>query len=253
MPSTPSNEAAATRRSGTLPSLRTAVVMRQSPYPVRYPPLVATEIAVAGTATDLATPDHATLQVAVTGEGPNRSDAYQAAAEDARAVDEALGTYTEAIETIAHSSFMTHPKYLPRKKQQVAWAASRNSTVMVRDFTSLGELIAALSHSGASVHGPVWAIAVDNPVHRSLRRLAALDARQRAEDYAAALGLEVTAVAWVAEPGLRGAGGYTPIRAMAASGPGPRSPAAGAADPVLEITPPQLPVTAHLEVGFTVG
>lgn len=51
--------------------------------------------------------------------------------------------------------------------------------------------------------GRFWQLDPDNPVYTEARRLAAEDARRRADAYASALGLGIGAVEWLAEPGLR--------------------------------------------------
>ncbi len=51
------------------------------------------------------------------------------------------------------------------------------------------------------IDGPTWRVARDNTAHGEARRRAAEDARSRAEEYAAALGGRVGAIASIAEPG----------------------------------------------------
>jgi uncharacterized protein YggE len=68
-----------------------------------------------------------------------------------------------------------------------------------------GELASRLVTEAAErvevrIDGPGWRVAHDNPGHADARRLAAADARQKAEEYAGALGGRVGAIASVDEP-----------------------------------------------------
>ena len=68
-----------------------------------------------------------------------------------------------------------------------------------------GELASRLVTEAAErvdlrIDGPGWRVVHDNPGHADARRLAALDARQRAEEYAAALGGRIGAIVSIDEP-----------------------------------------------------
>jgi uncharacterized protein len=54
----------------------------------------------------------------------------------------------------------------------------------------------------ASIDGPTWLIAPDNPAHDEARRRAATSARAKAETYATALGARLGSILTVTEPGL---------------------------------------------------
>ena len=82
-----------------------------------------------------------------------------------------------------------------------------------------------------------------------MRGLAAADARRRADAYAAALGLRVTGIAWVAEPGLR-----RPVRQrrLHAHGRHEVASAGRAGEPeVIDVTPDEITVDAAVDVAFT--
>jgi uncharacterized protein len=53
------------------------------------------------------------------------------------------------------------------------------------------------------VEGTAWRLLPDNPAHAEAARLAALDARRRAEAYAAALGARIGVIASARDAGLR--------------------------------------------------
>jgi hypothetical protein len=114
-------------------------------------------------------------------------------------------------------------------------------TVRLQDPSLAGRLIqGAIERAKATVRGPVWWIAPDNPARLEACRRATLAAKRKAEAYAEALGLRLGAVAEVREPSTdvhplpRPAGGV--LRAMA--------------EPAVEVDPGELNVEAQVEVSF---
>ncbi len=114
-------------------------------------------------------------------------------------------------------------------------------TVRLQDPSLAGRLIqGAIERAKATVRGPVWWIAPDNPARLEACRRATLAAKRKAEAYAEALGLRLGAVAEVHEPSTdvhplpRPAGGV--LRAMA--------------EPAVEVDPGELNVEAQVEVSF---
>jgi len=195
-------------------------------------------------------PDRAVVGVTVEAEGAARDDAYREAARLAGQVDAAVAGRRAATDRVGGGSLVVHPKTRWRKGESVrtGWRAARTSVVEVVDFAVLGDLLAELAAAGAAVVGPTWQLDPTNPVHGDVRTLAATDARRRADAYAAALGLQVTGVAWVAEPGLRQGPdtlGFTPMAARMAVAGGP------AADDVIDVTPAEMTVDAEVDVAFT--
>lgn len=205
---------------------------------------------VRGTGQARALPDRAFVRVEVEAEGPGRADAYDEAARLAAQVDAALAHRRAAVDRIVTTSLAVHPTTRWRKGETVrtGWRAGRTATVEVVDFAVLGDLLAELAAAGASVTGPSWQLDLTNPVHEEARRRAAADARARAGAYAAALGLRVTGIRWVAEPGLRPStpdgGGFTPLLARAAG-------TDAVAQEVIDVTPDEMTVEAAVDVAFT--
>ncbi|MEA2974235.1 MAG: uncharacterized protein QOG82_2693 [Actinomycetota bacterium] len=198
-----------------------------------------------------AMPDRALVRVEVEADGAARDDAYREAARLAGQVDAALALRQSAVDRTITTSLVVHPKTRWRKGESVrtGWRAGRTSVVEVVDFAVLGDLLAELAVAGAAVDGPTWQLDPTNPVHQEVRRLAAIDARTRADAYAAALGLRVTGVAWVAEPGLRQGPadnvGFAPMMARAAFAGAPEEPE------VIDVTPDEMTVDASVDVAFT--
>ena len=113
----------------------------------------------------------------------------------------------------------------------------------------LGDFLAELAAAGAAVDGPTWQLDPTNPVHREVRQIAAADARSRADSYTAALGLRVTGVAWVAEPGLRqgpDAVSYMPMAARMDMSRGGQPE-----QEIIDVTPDEMTVDAAVDVAFT--
>ena len=66
------------------------------------------------------------------------------------------------------------------------------ATLEVADFEALSELIMGLSRlPNSQIDGPWWSLRRSNPVYRDVRLARIADARQRADDYAAAFGATV--------------------------------------------------------------
>lgn len=81
--------------------------------------------------------------------------------------------------------------------------ATNQITVNLDDFALAGKVIQATTEdAGASIDGPWWKIALDNPARTNACRQAAVDARRKAEAYADALGLRLGKVLSVTEAGL---------------------------------------------------
>jgi uncharacterized protein len=210
---------------------------------------VDADIVVRGQGRATALPDRATVRAVVDATAAGRDEVYGEAAVLARQVDEVVAAHAEAIDRSSVAALVVQPTTRWKKGESVrtGWKAIRTTVLDVVDLAQLGDLIAALSGAGAALSGPDWQLDPTNPVHGEARRLAAEDARRRADDYAAALGLRVAAVAWIAEPGVQSSGGITPRgRAMFAMA-GTEAPE----DAVIDVTPEEVAVTASVEVGFS--
>lgn len=210
---------------------------------------MAKEIIVKGRGEARSLPDRAILTVLVDAEGSTREHAYNDAATAAKQVDEVLAGRSDGIDRVITAALMVHPKSRWKKGESVraGWRATRGTTVEVTDLAQLGELISELTGAGAAISGPSWRLDESNPAHREARRLAAEDARRRAEDYAGALGLLIGDVAWISEPGLRAPGledrfsGAVPAAARAM---------AGESNDVIDVQPDEIRTVASVEIGF---
>ena len=206
-------------------------------------------IVVRGQGQGRALPDRAVLRVKVEADASARDDAYREAARLAGQVDAAVANRRAAIDRTMTTSVVVHPKTRWRKGESVrtGWRASRTSVVEVADFAVLGDLLAELAAAGAEVDGPDWLLDPTNPIHGRVRGVAGADARERADAYAAALGLRVTGVAWVTEPGLRQPSDIVGFRTMAVG----MARGGGAEPEVIDVEPDEMTVTAEVDVAFT--
>lgn len=210
------------------------------------------ELIVKGRGEARSLPDRAVLSVLVDAEGSTRDQTYNDAAAAAKQVDEVLATRSAGIDRVITAALMVHPKSRWKRGESVrtGWRAARGTNVEVTDLAQLGEMISELTGAGATISGPSWRLDESNPAHREARRLAAEDARRRAEDYAGALGLLIGDVAWVSEPGLRAPGqedrfsGAVPAAARAM---------AGESNDVIDVQPDEIRTVASVEIGFCLG
>ncbi len=95
-----------------------------------------------------------------------------------------------------------------RRETRRGYIASSRVEVSLPDTGLVGKLLAeAAARAEATVDGPRWEVAQDNPAQGEARRLAMVDARRRAEAYAQAAGLELGPIVEVAEVGAERSGG----------------------------------------------
>jgi uncharacterized protein YggE len=87
------------------------------------------------------------------------------------------------------------------RREHRGYRASARMSVRVDPPLVSRLLREAVARAEASVEGPYWRLAGDNAARTEARRLAALDARRRAETYAEALGMRLGAIVSVTEPG----------------------------------------------------
>ncbi|HZA79265.1 MAG TPA: SIMPL domain-containing protein [Acidimicrobiales bacterium] len=212
------------------------------------------EIVVRGTGEARALPDRASVTVEVTADRKTQDEAYDARTKLAARVDSVLEQHANAIDRTTIASLVVRPRTRWHRGEDIrtGWQASRTSFVDIVVLDALGDIMAGLVDAGAAVHGPRWSMAPSNPAYDQARRIAAEDARRRAEAYAAALGLSLGPVAWVAEPGLRGntAPPSPMVRAVAMSA---AAPADAEAEPEGEnLTPAEMTVEVEVEVGFMI-
>lgn len=178
-------------------------------------------VAVRGEAVLEVEPEIARLGVSVTARDADRAKAMHLLNERAAAIDEIVASFGDAIEDSATTGVRVSPQLKNGKPRErvVGYVAVVSMTLTVRDFARLGELLAQVaSQDLTEVSGPWWSLRPGSTVDRDARAAAVQDALQRARDYAAALGSEVTALIELADVGLLSDGLESggPMRVMAA-------------------------------------
>ncbi len=181
-------------------------------------------ITVRGRGATTVAPDEVTVGLTVEA---LRKSAAEAFAEATRLAQEVVALCDELDigedrRTTSRVTLAEDGEHTNRGWQHRGYRASSRLAVRLDD----GELASRLVTEAAErvdlrIDGPAWRVALDNPGHADARRLAAADARRKAEEYAAALGGRVGAIASVDEPETKPAvGGVAPVafRAVADAG-----------------------------------
>jgi uncharacterized protein YggE len=123
------------------------------------------------------------------------------------------------------------------------YRATYRVAVRLIDHELVGRLLReAIERAGAEVAGPWWRIDPENPARLEACRLAAVNARHKAEVYAGAVGARIGAAVLITEPevaaGQMGGFAYMPLSARAGGAP------------EMEVQPGQLDVTVSVDVAF---
>jgi len=210
------------------------------------------EVIVKGIGQAKSLPDRAEVKVVIDGEDVTRDTAYNRAVESAKAVDVVIADYRDVLDRVTTTALSVHPKNRWKKGESIrtGWRASRTTVLEVVTLERLGDLIANLAGAGGAVTGPTWSLDPDNGAYSEARRLAAIDAHHRAEDYAQSLGLTIGKVAWIAEPGLRSP---RPTDADWMGGMIGEARGESATDEdIIDISPEEIFVTATVEVAMEI-
>ena len=135
-----------------------------------------------------------------------RTSAAEAFAEATRLAQQVVALcqemgIAEGRRTTSRVTLAEDGEHTNRGWQHRGYRASSRLVVRLDD----GELASRLVTEAAErvelrIDGPGWRVAHDNPGHADARRIAAVDARQKAEEYAAALGGRIGAIVSIDEP-----------------------------------------------------
>jgi uncharacterized protein YggE len=160
-------------------------------------------VTVRGRGVEMVQPDELTVGLTVEALRASASEAFAEAswlAEQLVALCEELGI-EPSHRTTSRVTLAEHGEHTDRGWQHRGYRATSRLGVRLAD----GELASRLVSEAAErlelkIDGPVWRVAHDNPAHADARRLAAGDARRKAQEYAAALGGRVGAIVSIEEP-----------------------------------------------------
>lgn len=210
-------------------------------------------VVVRGTGTLEAQPDAASLRIEARSRAKDSASAHRDVAATAAAVDAVLDRHAAAIRKRSTSALLVSPAYewTDTGQRSVGWDGVRTVTVELTDAGVIGAVFAGVADAGGIAGGLQWLLDPANPAHAAARTAAAVDARSRAEAYAAALGVALGPVLEIREPatyppgGADGfGGGAPPSRAMFAKG--------GAQAQEVAVDAPELWVVAEVDVTFSV-
>ncbi|RIV33162.1 SIMPL domain-containing protein [Micromonospora radicis] len=192
-------------------------------------------------------PEVARFTVTALARDRDREAALTRLAERAAAVRVLLDSSESSIDRRETGDLRVRPETRRSGERIVAWHGSVVTTVTVSDFTALGELMLRLADQDqVEVAGPWWSLRPDSPTYRQARHDAITDALQRAREYAAALGAQVTELIELADEGGTG----QPMMARMAFDAGG---AAAGGQPELELDPQPQGVHAAVRARFTIS
>lgn len=154
-------------------------------------------IHVTGYGATRALPDEVVMRFTIARLRQTPEEALRETAERSRILDELLDQMGIAG-AARHSSGIAvdeQTRYEDDEEHFVGYQAKNVVTVRFTDPSLIGPLMRqAVERTGASVHGPSWEIKHDNPARLEACRLAAAEARRKAQAYAEALGGRLGAV-----------------------------------------------------------
>jgi hypothetical protein len=156
-------------------------------------------ITVRGTGTAYGTPDEASVGLSVDAVRPTAAEALTDVTERTAALvtlcrELGLGDGDVTTMGVSVAEHGEHDK--DGRWQHRGYRASNRVSARVRDVASIGPLLtAAVDRVGATVDGPHWRLLPEHAAHAEASRLAAQDARVRAEALAEALGGRLGSVA----------------------------------------------------------
>jgi len=193
----------------------------------------------------------ATVAVTVRARDRNRPEALLRLTQRAEAVRAMLDAHGEAIERRETAGVVVRPERKGSGERVSAYDASVTTTVTVRDFSVLGDLMLRLADSDqVAVAGPWWALRPDSPVYRQARQAAVAEALSRARDYADALGARVVALISLSDSGMatyHSDAGRAEMRLTLAGSAG------GYATPPLDLDPAVQRVQVGVEARFRIS
>ena len=121
-------------------------------------------------------------------------------AEASQAVAALLAAHAAALESSHTAGLHVTPVFGRRAGKITGYQGSFSSQLVVHDLDALPAIVlAATAVPNCQVSGPWWSLRPSSPLYRAARLAAIEDARRRAEDYAAAFGLQVGALVEISD------------------------------------------------------
>ena len=192
-------------------------------------------------------PDVATISAGVVTQAADGNTAMRQNAEQMAKVMAAIKAAGIAEKDIQTSGISLNPQYRYAENEApsiTGYQATNTVSLKVRDITKLGKVLDSLAAQGANqINGPSFQIDQPEPVYDEARLAALKKAKDRAETYAKALGLNVRRSVSISEGG---GGGFRPVPMMAMS-------ARGKAEMDTAVSPGETEVSVSLDVVFELG
>ncbi len=197
-----------------------ALAVLAAPAAAQTPADTTPTVTTDGLGTIALVPDIADFEVGVLRVAPTSGGARNAANRRIAAILRALRAGGVAAADIQTSGLsLTRERLRRRGRRVIRYRAAQSLTVRARDVSKLGALIDAVSNAGADeVQAPDFGFADPSQGRLLANRAALADARRRADDAAAQIGMRITGVRSVdldpqTEPvssGEAGGGGAAP-------------------------------------------
>jgi uncharacterized protein YggE len=189
-------------------------------------------------------PDLATVALTLHASGDSPEATRSQLAEGSAKVAGLLAEFETAVERSSTSGVHVYPVFNRRTPPKITGYQGTFSTqIVVADLESLSALVLALTAlPNSQLDGPWWSLRHDNAMYRQARLAAIADARQRADDYAAAFGTAVADLVEVSDLNT-GFGGVREMRAFAVG--------KGAEDAAFEFEPATQTVSGQVTVRFS--
>ena len=168
----------------------------------------APTVVVRGEAVREVPPELASFSVTVQARDRDRQSALARLAERAASTRTLLDGFGAAIERRETGDVNLRPELKRAGERVAAYWGSVTTTVVVSDFTVLGELMLRLGdQEQTAVSGPWWQLRPGSRAGAGVRQAAITDALDRAREYAAAVGARLDRLIEIADEGTGGGGG----------------------------------------------
>lgn len=211
-----------------------------SPVPQNLPQVVAR-----GEAYLLVEPELAEIGVTVRVRARDRDSALERCAARQEEVLAVVAAAGDAVETAETAAVSVHLEVSDRRAPGEP-VATVHTRLVLRRTEAVGDLVVTLGRlDDVEVTGPDWRLRRDSPALARARLQAVRDAVERARQYAAAFGAELSALLEISDAGLSGGG----FRVAGAMGAMARFDSA----PQLDLTPARQEVHGVVEVRFTMS
>jgi uncharacterized protein len=185
-------------------------------------------VTVVGVAVVRGAPDEATIRLDVRALEPSAAVAMRDVTRRAQALAAVLDELNVARSDWTTTGVNVHEEFdhSARGTRSRGHLGTVETAIRATDPDLIGRLILrAIDEAGVSVDGPHWQVSAGHPIRVDAAKLAAVNARRRAEAYAAGVGARLGRLLELSEPRtdrpmIRRAGGLMPMAVAAAAGEG---------------------------------